>query len=53
VSAVILSETQQIDLIILRSQRRRTAGGLEVSSVTSAVIHQLPCSMILFGEPHE
>lgn len=53
VSSVILSETQQIDLIILRSQRRRTAGGLEVSSVTSEVIHQLPCSMILFGEPHE
>lgn len=52
VSSVILSETQRVDLIILRSQRRRTAGGLEVSSVTSEVIHQLPCSMILFGEPH-
>ncbi|MFM6356425.1 MAG: cation:proton antiporter [Planktothrix sp.] len=52
VSSLILSETQHVDLIILRSQRRRTAGGLEVSSVTSEVIHQLPCSMILFGEPH-
>lgn len=53
VSEVILSETKEVDLIILRSQRRRTAGGLEVSSVTNELINHLNCSMILFGESHQ
>lgn len=40
------------DLVILRSMRRRTAGGLAVSDVTTEVIKELKCSMVLFGEPH-
>lgn len=40
------------DLVILRSVRRRTAGGLAVSDVTTQVIKSLTCSVIIFGEPH-
>jgi Kef-type K+ transport system membrane component KefB/nucleotide-binding universal stress UspA family protein len=40
------------DLIILRSIRRRTAGGLAVSDVTTQVLKKLTRSVILFGEPH-
>jgi hypothetical protein len=38
--------------VILRSMRRRTAGGLAVSDVTHQVIDGLSCSLVLFGEPH-
>ncbi|NES77290.1 MULTISPECIES: hypothetical protein [unclassified Okeania] len=40
------------DLVILRSMRRRTAGGLAVSDVTNEVLKELNCSLVLFGEPH-
>ncbi len=40
------------DLVILRSIRRRTAGGLAVSDVTAEVIKNLTRSVIIFGEPH-
>lgn len=49
---VILRMAQGEDLVILRSVRRRTAGGLTVSDVTTRVIKQLTCSTVLFGEPH-
>lgn len=39
------------DLVILRSIRRRTAGGLAVSDVTTEVIKNLTRSVIIFGEP--
>lgn len=48
----ILSMAASYDLVILRSMRRRTAGGLAVSDVTTQVIKELTCSVILFGEPH-
>ncbi|MGP1385605.1 MAG: cation:proton antiporter domain-containing protein [Thainema sp.] len=48
----ILKMAQSFDLVILRSTRRRTAGGLAVSDVTTQVIKELRCSVILFGEPH-
>ncbi|MEB3356379.1 MAG: cation:proton antiporter [Synechococcales bacterium] len=48
----ILNLSQSFDLVILRSMRRRTAGGLAVSDVTTEVIQDIACSMILFGEPH-
>jgi Kef-type K+ transport system membrane component KefB len=51
-AAVILSTARQMDLVILRSMRRRTAGGLAVSDVTHRVIDALTCSVVLFGEPH-
>lgn len=52
VARVILKAAQSFDIVILRSVRRRTAGGLAVSDVTTQVVKELTCSMVLFGEPH-
>ncbi|MEM7759178.1 MAG: cation:proton antiporter [Cyanobacteria bacterium P01_A01_bin.40] len=52
VSQAILRSTALVDMVVWRSLRRRTAGGLAVSDVTHEVIDQLACSMVLFGEPH-
>jgi len=49
---VILKFAQSSEMVILRSIRRRTAGGLAVSNVTTRVIQGIACSMVLFGEPH-
>lgn len=49
---VIIRAARSFDLVVLRSLRRRTAGGLVVSDVTTEVINSLACSLILFGEPH-
>ncbi|MGF1517729.1 MAG: cation:proton antiporter [Nodosilinea sp.] len=49
---VILEAARNHDLIVLRSMRRRTAGGLSVSDVTHQVIDEASCSLVLFGEPH-
>ncbi len=51
-ATVILTAARHVDLVILRSMRRRTAGGLAVSDVTHQVIDTLTCSVVLFGEPH-
>lgn len=51
-AAVILKASQYVDLVILRSMRRRTAGGLAVSDVTHQVMAGLHNSVVLFGEPH-
>ena len=48
----ILAQAQQYDLVILRSVRRRTAGGLAVSDLSDRLMRQLDTSFILFGEPH-
>jgi nucleotide-binding universal stress UspA family protein len=52
VTKVILRAARSVDLVILRSFRRRTAGGLAISNVTTQVIQDLACSVVLFGEPH-
>jgi len=49
---VILRASRLFDLVVMRSLRRRTAGGLTVSDITTEVINSLSCSLILFGEPH-
>lgn len=49
---VILETAKAHDMIVLRSMRRRTAGGLSVSDVTHQVIDEAVCSLVLFGEPH-
>jgi len=46
------AQKHNFDLVILRSVRRRTAGGLAVSDVTTEVIKSLTRSVIIFGEPH-
>ncbi len=51
VVGTILDVAQGFDLVVLRSQRRRTAGGLAVSSVTHEVMQNLRCSVVMFGEP--
>ena len=52
VAKVILRASRTFDMVIMRSMRRRTAGGLAVSDVTTAVVEKLTCSLVLFGEPH-
>jgi len=52
VADMIVQMSHSFDLVVMRSMRRRTAGGLAVSNVTTEVIKQLSCSLVLFGEPH-
>lgn len=52
VAEKILNVSQAFDLVVLRSLRRRTAGGLAVSDVTTRVINELTTSLVLFGEPY-
>ncbi|MFN3678799.1 cation:proton antiporter [Thermosynechococcus sp.] len=52
IAAAILQEAQECDLVLMRSIRRGTAGGLTVSDITTQVIQQVQTSIILFGEPH-
>ena len=52
VTEAILAQAKNHDLVILRSMRRRTAGGLAVSDVSDRLVRQLNSSFILFGEPH-
>lgn len=52
ISQTILRETAMVDLVVWRSLRRRTAGGLAISDVPHQVIDKLACSMVLFGEPN-
>ncbi len=48
----ILKLARDYDLVVLRSVRRRTAGGLRVSDVTTRLVADLTCSVVLFGEPY-
>ncbi|MCC5608583.1 cation:proton antiporter [Nostoc sp. CHAB 5834] len=52
VARVIIREAQAFDLAVLRSVRYRTAGGLAVSQVTTQLLRELTCSIVLLGEPH-
>ncbi|BAZ17434.1 sodium/hydrogen exchanger [Calothrix sp. NIES-4071] len=49
---IITQEASNADLVVLRSVRHRTAGGLAVSEVTTQVIKQLKTSFVLLGEPN-
>ncbi|MDM9385495.1 cation:proton antiporter [Chlorogloeopsis sp. ULAP01] len=52
IARVIIREAEAFDLVVMRSTRYRTAGGLAVSEVTTEVIKELNCSTVLLGEPH-
>ncbi|RUR86979.1 cation:proton antiporter [Chlorogloeopsis fritschii PCC 9212] len=52
IARVIIREAEAFDLVVMRSTRYRTAGGLAVSEVTTEVIKELNCSIVLLGEPH-
>ncbi|MFH7024801.1 MAG: cation:proton antiporter [Heteroscytonema crispum UTEX LB 1556] len=51
VAKVIIQEAKTFDLVVLRSVRYRTTGGLAVSEVTTQVLKELKCSIVLLGEP--
>lgn len=48
----IVSASGAADLVVLRSTRNRTAAGLAVSDVTTQLLGQLTCSIVMLGEPH-
>lgn len=52
IAQTITKTARSQDMVVLRSVRRRTAGGLAISDVTTQVISELNCSLVLFGEPH-
>jgi Kef-type K+ transport system membrane component KefB/nucleotide-binding universal stress UspA family protein len=52
IARTIIQEAQAFDLAVLRSVRYRTAGGLAVSEVTTQLLRELKCSIVLLGEPH-
>ncbi|MGH8001964.1 MAG: cation:proton antiporter [Brasilonema sp.] len=48
----ILKASQSCDLVVLRSRRRRlNIGEVAVSDVTTEVVRQIQCSVVLLGEP--
>ncbi len=49
----ILKAAEGYDLLMLRSVRRRTAGGMTVSDTTTNVIRAFSQSIVLFGEPYQ
>ncbi len=52
VANAIVAEAPHYDLVVTRTSRRRNStGGLEIGYVPSRLVHQLKCSLILFGEP--
>jgi Kef-type K+ transport system membrane component KefB/nucleotide-binding universal stress UspA family protein len=52
VKAVLIA-SQLSDLVVLRSERQRTAGGLAMSNITTEIVQQLHCSFVLLGEPQK
>jgi Kef-type K+ transport system membrane component KefB len=53
VTQAILRAAQGQDLVVLRSLRRRVgADGLTIGEVTTPLVKQLTCSVVLLGEPH-
>lgn len=53
VTQAILRASQGQDLVVLRSLRRRVgADGLAIGEVTTPLVKQLTCSVVLLGEPH-
>ncbi|NJK37585.1 MAG: universal stress protein [Oscillatoriales cyanobacterium RM2_1_1] len=52
IGEVLLKASRAFDMVVLHSVRRRTAGGLAVSDVTTQMVKKLTCSFVLFGEPH-
>jgi Kef-type K+ transport system membrane component KefB/nucleotide-binding universal stress UspA family protein len=52
VASTIVRETNNYDMVVLRSMRRRTVGGLAVSDISDRIVKAVNCSLVLFGEPH-
>ena len=52
VVSAIAKAARSYDLVIVRSQRRRSGNGLTIGANTTPLLEQLPGSVILVGEPH-
>jgi Kef-type K+ transport system membrane component KefB/nucleotide-binding universal stress UspA family protein len=52
VANTIVGETNNYDMVVLRSMRRHTVAGLAVSDISDRIIKAVNCSLVLFGEPH-
>jgi len=54
VSQAILEVAKDYDLVVLRSLRQRTsAGGLTIGDLTTQLVQQLTCSIVMLGEPQQ
>lgn len=51
-SKAIVEQGNNYDMVILRSLRRRTVGGLAVGDISEEIIQRLNRSFVLFGESH-
>ncbi|KYC40159.1 sodium:proton antiporter [Scytonema hofmannii PCC 7110] len=52
VVSTIVKASQSSDLVVLRSRRRRLSiGQVAISDVTTEVVQQIRCSVVLLGEP--
>jgi nucleotide-binding universal stress UspA family protein len=49
---VLIRAANTFDLIVLRSFRRRSVGGVALSEITDQILREINCSFVLFGEPH-
>lgn len=50
--ATIAKAAQNHDVVVLRSQRRRTSPGFNLGSLTPPLVSKIQNSVILVGEPH-
>lgn len=47
----IVQTAREHDLVVLRSSRYRTTGGLAISDIVTQVAQQVACSLVMLGEP--
>lgn len=52
VATAIIEASKSVDLVVLRTIRRRIHLDLAIDDVTSELVQQLKCSVVTFGEPH-
>jgi len=49
---VLIRAANAFDLVVLRSFRRRSVGGVALSEITDQILREINSSFVLFGEPH-
>jgi len=52
IAPAIETASNSVDLVVLRTIRRRIHLDLAIDDVTSELVHQLKCSVVTLGEPH-
>jgi nucleotide-binding universal stress UspA family protein len=54
ITGTILKTAESYDLVVLRALRRRVGtGGLSMGEVTTPLVQQLTCSVVMLGEPQK